>query len=82
MPHHKIENISPLKDYTLAVEFSDGTTRIYDVKALFEKWPIFKELKNQNLFSNVKIDIGGCGISWNDDIDISSEELFYNGKEQ
>jgi hypothetical protein len=82
MPHHKIENISPLKDYTLAVEFSDGTTRIYDVKALFEKWPIFKELKNHNLFSNVKIDIGGCGISWNDDIDISSEELFYNGKEQ
>ncbi len=31
------------------------------------------------LYGLVAIDIGGCGISWNDEIDISCNELYNNG---
>ena len=31
------------------------------------------------LFSSVETDIGGYGIIWNDEIDISCDELFKNG---
>ena len=32
------------------------------------------------LFSSVEVDKGGCGIIWNDDLDLSCDELFENGK--
>ena len=34
---HKIKNISALPDFKLSVQFSEGVTKIYDVKPLFEK---------------------------------------------
>lgn len=40
---------------------------------------IFNDLKNEDLFHEV--DVGGYGIIWNDDIDISCDELFENGKQ-
>jgi hypothetical protein len=35
----------------------------------------------QGLFEQVKVDTGGFGISWNDDIDLSCDELFDHGME-
>ena len=40
---------------------------------------IFNELKNPELFVQVKVDTGGYGISWNDDIDLDGEEIWANG---
>ncbi len=34
---HKIKNVSALPDFRLSVQFSEGVTKIYDVKPLFEK---------------------------------------------
>lgn len=65
----------------MKIKFENGITKVYDVKPLFDKWEIFKELKNNDLFKNMKIDAGGYGISWNDDIDLSCNELYENGKE-
>ena len=31
------------------------------------------------LFEQVKVDSGGYGISWNDELDLSCNELYYNG---
>ena len=78
---HKIKNIFPIDDYKLSVQFSIGVTKIYDVKPLFEWKAIFNNLKNDNLFSKVFVDVGGCGIVWNDDLDLSCEELWENGIE-
>ena len=62
------------------VQFQSGEIKKYDFKSLFAKYPIFKELeKNENLFYSCKIAPGGYGIIFNDEIDIASEELFYNG---
>ena len=77
---HKIKNISALPDYKLSVQFSEGITKIYDVKPLFEKMPVFIDLKeNPAEFACVAVDVGGYGIVWNDDLDLSCDELWENG---
>ena len=70
-----------MDDFVLLVSFSEGVTKTYDVKPLFSKWLVFNELKNNHLFEEVSVDQGGYGVSWNDDIDLSCDELFYEGKE-
>ena len=43
---------------------------------------MFKKLENKELFNSVEVDVGGYGIIWNDEIDISCDELFENGKQK
>ena len=77
---HKIKNVSALPDYKLSVQFSEGITKIYDVKPLFEKLPVFAALQDNNSdFYAVSVDVGGYGIVWNDDLDLSCDELWENG---
>ncbi len=79
---HKIKNVSALPDFRLSVQFSEGVTKIYNVKSLFEKIPCFVELKNNlDEFYSVCVDVGGHGIVWNDDLDLSCDELWANGVE-
>lgn len=33
----------------------------------------------KGLSEQVKVDVGGYGISWNDEIDLSCDELYDNG---
>lgn len=76
---HKIKNVFPLPDYRLSVQFSEGITKIYDVKVLFEKIPEFSELRDNAEFDCVSVDVGGYGIVWNDELDLSCDELWENG---
>ncbi len=76
---HKIKSVSALPDYKLSVRFCEGVTKIYEVRPLFEKLPAFVTLKNDELFSSVAVDVGGYGVVWNDDLDISCDELWENG---
>lgn len=77
---HKIKNVSALPEYKLSVQFSEGVTKIYDVKPLFERIPLFAELKkNYAEFACVAVDVGGYGIVWNDDLDLSCDELWESG---
>ena len=77
----KVKNVTALPDCKLSVQFSEGVTKIYDVKPLFEKYSFFLPLKDSpELFSSVVVDQGGYGIIWNDDIDISCDELWENGE--
>ena len=74
---HKIKDVAALPEYKLSVQFSEGVTKIYDVKPLFVKIPLFAELKeNQAEFACVTVDVGGYGIVWNDDLDLSCDELW------
>ena len=77
---HKIKNVTPLKDFKLSIQFAEGITKIYDMKKLIENNKIFADLKDINLFNSVEVDSGGYGVIWNDDIDISCDELFENSK--
>ncbi len=78
---YKVKTVQPLPDFNLLVGFVTGEKRQYDITPLFDKWEMFKALKNtQGLFEQVKVDAGGYGISWNDEIDLSCDELYHNGK--
>ena len=77
---HKVNNVETLPNYELSVQFAEGITKKYDLKPLFKKWKQFAALKNnEELYENVKVDQGGFGISWNDELDLSCNELFDNG---
>ena len=77
---HKVKAVNALPDYRLSVQFAEGVTKIYDVKPLFAKWKPFKSLENDPaLFSGVEVDVGGYGIIWSDELDLSCDELFENG---
>lgn len=77
---YKVQEVEPLPDYCLLVVFANGEKKKYDVRPLFEKWEDFKALSViKGLFEQVKVDIGGYGVSWNDDIDLSCNELYDNG---
>ena len=77
---HKVKEIIPLKNYILLATFEDGTVKTYDVSSLFNEIEIFNTLKEvSHLFEQVKVDVGGYGISWNDEIDLSCDELWDNG---
>ena len=75
---HKIKNVFALPEYKLSVQFSEGVTKIYDMKPLMKQIPLFAEL-NDAEFGCVCVDVGGYGIVWNDDLDLSCDELWENG---
>lgn len=76
---HKVKSVVPLDDFILEVTFVEGDLKRYDVKPLFGEIPHFIDLKENNLFSKVTVGPGGYGIIWNDDVDLSCDELWENG---
>ena len=77
---HKVKSVNALPDFVLSVQFSEGITKTYDVKMLFERWPAFEKFKTEpGYFDKVKVDLGGYGIIWDDYLDLSCDELFENG---
>lgn len=78
---HKITSVSPLLGYRLSVRFADGVTKLYDMRQVFERWPQFRRLmKEDGGFESVAIDVGGYGIVWDDELDLSADELWHNGR--
>ena len=78
---HKIKCITPLPDFILNVQFSECVTKHYDMKPLFDKYPMFTPLRaHPELYFSASVDTGGYGVVWNDDIDIACDELFLNGE--
>ncbi len=77
---HKVEDVKIICKYVLEITFQNAVVKYYDVSKLFEKWKIFQNLKTiDGLFEQVKVDKGGYGISWNDEIDLECEELWEHG---
>lgn len=77
---HKITSLAMLPDYILLVGFACGEFKQFDLKPLMNKYPPFASLKNvDGLYEQAKIDAGGYGIVWNDDLDISAEGIYEKG---
>ena len=77
---HHVKEVKPMPDFFLFVRFADGVEKKYDVKPLFNEIEAFQSLTYvHGLFEQVKVDTGGFGISWNDDIDLSCDELYDHG---
>jgi|GEM_PF-832747 len=80
MMHHKISNVKPLPNYQLYVEFCDGRETLFDMSAMFDPIPAFRDFENiPGLFESVQVDPCGYGVMWNDALDFDSESLYYDG---
>lgn len=75
-----ITKIEPKDNLIIIATFADGEVVSFDVKEMINKYPVFKQLENRKLFDSVSIDGVGYGISWNDELDLSSEGIYAKGK--
>jgi len=76
----KVESARPLNAMRLLVRFNNGVDKVYDCSQLLHL-EVFRILKSEAFFRSVKVDAGGYGVSWNDDVDLSEYELWTNGEE-
>ncbi len=76
---HRVKEVIPMENMLLRIKFINNQIKMYDIKPLMKKWNVFNELKDNELFKKVKVDQGSYGISWNDEIDLSCDELWKNG---
>jgi hypothetical protein len=74
----RIASVEPLGQAELLVRFQNGVHKIYDCRPLLGR-PQFRPLADPAFFRTVRVDPGGYGISWSDDIDVSEYELWVRG---
>ena len=66
---------------TLVAVFWDGTEKKYDVRQMYHICPQMRVLEDDtSLYRTVRVDTGGYGVSWNDDLDLDAEEIWDNGE--
>ena len=68
------------EDTTFDLFFYDGTVKRYDILSLSDKFPQLNELKDRELFLKGHL-LGWGGVVWNDDLDVSSETVYDEGKD-
>ena len=79
---HRIIAVKALDNFVISVVFQNGVEKEYDMRNLYPVFPQFKEFEtNIDLFKLVKVDTGGYGISWNDDLDLCAEDIWNDGVE-
>jgi hypothetical protein len=74
----KIKTVKPITEKRIIVTFENDIKKIYDCSPLL-KQESFRPLASDTLFNCIKVDLGGYGISWNEEIDLSESELWLNG---
>ena len=78
--HELIATIEALPNYQLHAIFTNGQQRMYDIQPWFARVPVFEDLRViPGLFELVRVDCGGHGVAWNNEIDLASEEIWCNG---
>ncbi len=76
----RVSDVVPEKNMNLRVRFENGTEKEYDVKQLLKQFPVYEKLKNEAFFKTVRVDCGGCAVTWDDETDISEVELWEGGR--
>ena len=80
---HKVTEVTALPDFQLSVVFSSGEKKLYDAKPIMQIHEAFKAFTlTQGLFQQVQVSAGGYGVYWNNEIDLSCNELYSGGKQQ
>jgi len=79
--HHVIKSIYVVEEYKIVVQFVEGITKIWDLDPWFTRYPKFLKFKtNPCLFYDVRVDVGGCGIIWDDELDMDCNAIFDEGE--
>jgi hypothetical protein len=75
----RIQSVKPLEGKRLLVKFVNEVEKTYDCNPLLHL-EAFQLLRNEAFFKSVKVDLGGYGISWDDEVDLSEYELWVNSE--
>ena len=74
--HSRLKDVHPLPGFRLSVRFTDGVEGVYDASLLPHLHPAFKALQDiPGLFECARVDTGGYGIVWNDEIDLDADAV-------
>ena len=65
---------------TFDLYFLDGVVKRYNILSLAKKFPALYALKDRKLFEQGKL-LGWGGVVWNDELDVSSETVYEDGKD-
>ena len=77
---YRIHSVNPLPNKDLLVCFWDNTVKQYNMEPLIRSIPAFQILEEPVLFNQVRVDAGGYGVIWNDNLDLSCNELWEKGE--
>ena len=77
MKYPQIRQAKAIDNTTLIIEFTNQEVKKYDICHLLDV-PMFSPLRQPAFFKNFKVEQGGYGIVWNEEIDLSEYELWKN----
>ena len=70
-------SVEVLPDYRLALRFSSGESRTFDMKGYLD-YPVYRPLHDKALFAKAAVDYGT--VIWTSDIDMSPETLYLESR--
>ena len=68
-----VRKVKPLDDYTLILTFSNGETRVFDMKPYLDKG-IFRELRNVSMFNTAHVSFDT--VEWDNEADFDPKVLY------
>lgn len=76
-----IKSIKTKDNLMIEATFYSGAVKLFDVSSLFDKHPEYKVLQTDTeLWHSAKLFPQGSGVYFNDDLDLTVEEIWNNGK--
>ena len=71
----KVTHVRPMPNYHLALVFSDGQNRVFDMQPYLDHG-VFRELRRPEVFHSVRVSFDT--IEWSNGADICPEVLYAN----
>ena len=75
----RVTTVYPLEGTKLIVWFQGGESRLFDCKKNLSRSE-FAQIKKTSTFENVEVTAAGYAVSWNNEIDVTSKDLFEKGQ--
>ena len=77
---HRIQNVKMMDSMNIQAVFLTGEIIQYNLQNPFQSLPQFQKLLSDPVLSSkLKVDQGGYGISWSDDLDLDAETIWEDG---
>lgn len=75
----RVRECVPLDDFRILVFFNNGESRLVYMKDLLDINKVESVMRNKKVYDTCQVAAGGCCITFNNSIDISSSRLYHEG---
>ncbi len=77
---HRIQKVTARENQCVEAVFYGGEVVRYDLERVYAECPQFVMLREDPvLYEGVRVDAGGYGVSWNDELDLDAETIWEDG---